>query len=624
MPFRISGWPGVLRRNGGHRPVALVLALALAGTACRPEDASRPPRVKTRAAAELDLGRPAIPVGTPSPALGMLRAELDRNLEVLVSDAVDEPAYFLSYDLVDYDELWVQAVHGAIVADHRDHGRAIDIDVRVGTPELDNSHGRDGDYSANGLGTGIAVAQDDDALAIGQALWLATETQYRQALEAFRDAESSESMLVRDDEPPHPDFSREEPLSHHEPRVELEMRALRRAWAPVLARVSGELSADEAVLDDTVVLQTRVENHASVNSEGSDVTMTRVQARVQLHASAQAPDGMSLERFASFDVHHPDQLPEEATLVARARQLRSELLDLREAPVAEPYTGPAILAGPAAGVFFHEIFGHRLEGHRQKDDLEGQTFSRMIDREVLPSFLDVIDDPTAATLAGEPLAGHYFVDDEAVRSQKTVLVERGDLRGFLLSRSPVLPFARSNGHGRRELGLQVVARQGNLIVSARKTMPESKLRAALIAEAKRQEKPYGLRFVDIQGGYTITDRSGPQAFKVLPLMVYRVWTDGRPDELVRGVDVVGTPLAAFETIVAAGDQPGIFNGMCGAESGWVPVSAVSPSLLLTKLEIERAAHDRQRPPLMPPPPSAWSGNDDDSAVEARQPGGGAR
>jgi len=189
-----------------------------------------------------------------------------------------------------------------------------------------------------------------------------------------------------------------------------------------------------------------------------------------------------------------------------------------------------------------------------------------------------------------------------VSSARTVLVERGKLKTFLLGRSPVLPFKRSNGHGRREPGYQTVARQGNLIVTSRRAMSRRQLRQALIDEIEDQNKPYGLLFKDIEGGYTITDRSGPQAFKVEPLMVYRVYADGRPDELVRGVEIVGTPLSAFETIVATDDQPGIFNGMCGAESGWVPVSAVSPSLLLRSIEIERAVHDRDKPPLMPPPP----------------------
>jgi TldD protein len=220
---------------------------------------------------------------------------------------------------------------------------------------------------------------------------------------------------------------------------------------------------------------------------------------------------------------------------------------------------------------------------------------------VLPWFLDVVDDPTISKLGGAPLSGHYFVDDEGVTSRRTTLVERGKLKTFLLGRSPVRPFMHSNGHGRREPGFQVVARQGNLVVTSRKALTRKQLRAALIEEVERQDKPYGLLFTDISGGYTLTDRSGPQAFKVEPLMVYRVYRDGRPDELVRGVELVGTPLQAFETILATDDKPGIFNGVCGAESGWVPVSAVSPSLLLRNIEIERGVHDRDKPPLLAPP-----------------------
>ena len=51
-----------------------------------------------------------------------------------------------------------------------------------------------------------------------------------------------------------------------------------------------------------------------------------------------------------------------------------------------------------------------------------------------------------------------------------------------------------------------------------------------------------------------TSRGGPQAFKVLPVVVYRVYPDGRPDELVRGVDIVGTPLSCFSKIICTGDE----------------------------------------------------------------------
>jgi len=584
-------------------PFALVLALASASFACERSD-----RPGTRApmgpALSFETTTLEPQLGAPTPALAILGDELGRNFARLSSEAVDAPAYFMSYDLVGVESLWLEANDGALDKRHIDDDRTIDVDIRVGDPMLDNGHPTNGFYGGNGLGSGVQVSLADDRLSLAQALWMVTELQYQDAVESWIEAVSSESMLTREDEPLHPDFSLVEvPLVHVETPRKLELEAIAEQWAPVVTKLSAILDADPVVQQATAMLNAVVENRSYVDTEGAQVQSSRIRVRLLMLVTAQAADGMALERFMTFERHDAAQLPSPAELEAVAAQLHAELMALRAAPVAEPYTGPAVLEGPAAGVFFHEIFGHRLEGHRQKDDYEGQTFTKMLGQPILPEFIDVYDDPTLATINGVPLNGHYFVDDEAIQAQRASLVAGGVLEGFLLSRSVVSPFTQSNGHGRRERGNLVVARQGNLIVSARETVAEGSLRERLIAEAKAQAKPYGLWFSDIQGGYTITSRSGPQAFKVLPLMVYRIWTDGRPDELVRGADIVGTPLAAFETIVAAGDKPGIFNGMCGAESGWVPVSAVSPSLLLSKLEIERAMHERSKPPLLSPPPA---------------------
>lgn len=541
--------------------------------------------------------------GEPSKVLELLARELDTNFAKLQgSELAEVPPYFMAYDLVGAHTLWLEANDGALDRKYVDRDRTIDVDIRVGGPELDNGHPTNGWYGGNGLGTGTQVSMEDDPLALGQALWLVTESQYEDAFTAYTDAVSEEATLTREDEPEHPDFTlRDEPITHFEAPAALDLDALAEQWAPTVEQLSRILAGDPHVQQATAVMTATVENRHYVDTEGSRVQSGHVRVRLMLLVSTQADDGMVLQRLLTFERHTPEQLPSARELEQEAQQLLAELLALRAAPIAEPYTGPAVLEGPAAGVFFHEIFGHRLEGHRQKDDYEGQTFTKMLGQTILPEFIDVFDDPTLASISGTPLNGHYFLDDEATPAQRVSIVEAGVLETFLMSRSVVAPFTASNGHGRRERGHMVVARQGNLIVSARETVPEASLRERLIAEAKAQGKPYGLWFADISGGYTITDRSGPQAFKVEPLMVYRVWTDGRPDELVRGADIVGTPLAAFETIMAAGDAPGIFNGTCGAESGWVPVSAVSPSLLLSKLEIERSMHERDKPPLLPAP-----------------------
>jgi predicted Zn-dependent protease len=260
-----------------------------------------------------------------------------------------------------------------------------------------------------------------------------------------------------------------------------------------------------------------------------------------------------------------------------------------------------LLSGRAAAVFFHEVLGHRLEGHRQRDEREGQTFTKKVNQQVLPPFLSVVDDPTLKELNGVRLAGHYDFDDEGVPSERVVAVENGVLRNFLMSRIPITNFDHSNGHGRRQAGLMPTGRQGNLIITSAKTVKDSELRQRFIEEINKQQKPYGLYFEDIQGGFTLTTRALPQAFQVIPVMVWRVYPDGRPDELVRGVDIVGTPLLSLNNIILTGDTEQVFNGVCGAESGQVPVAAAAPAMLFSEIEVQKRAKGNQRPPLLPAP-----------------------
>jgi predicted Zn-dependent protease len=288
-------------------------------------------------------------------------------------------------------------------------------------------------------------------------------------------------------------------------------------------------------------------------------------------------------------------------MLSGVNELGKSLEALRKAPVTQPFDGPAILSGRAAAVFFHEVLGHRLEGQRQRGDEEGQTFTKELNKEVLPSFLSVSDDPTLSNFNKTWLSGTYSFDDEGQKARRVDLIQNGVLKTFLMSRLPIASFAGSNGHGRAQVGRMPTGRQGNLIVSSTKTESEADLRKQLIEEARRQGKPYGLYFEDISSGFAVTSRSAPQAFQVIPLVVYRVYVDGRPDELVRGVSIVGTPLAAMKRIIATSDKSEVFNGECGAESGTVPVSAVAPAMLVSEIETQRQQQGTQRPPILPIP-----------------------
>jgi predicted Zn-dependent protease len=224
----------------------------------------------------------------------------------------------------------------------------------------------------------------------------------------------------------------------------------------------------------------------------------------------------------------------------------------------------------------------------------------MVGQPVLPTFLSVDFDPTLKRYGGVDLVGSYTFDDEGVRARPVVAVKDGVLENFLMGRSPIEGFPNSNGHGRAQAGFEPVARQSNLIIVNLKPVPREQLKKLLIAQIKEQNKPFGLLFDDIQGGFTLTGRSIPNAFNVLPVMVYRVYPDGR-EELVRGVDLVGTPLTVFSKILAADDEKAVFNGICGAESGQVPVSASGPAILISQIEVQKKAKSQERPPILPAP-----------------------
>ena len=356
-----------------------------------------------------------------------------------------------------------------------------------------------------------------------------------------------------------------------------------------------------AILNSIVTFSALAQNVFQVNTEGTQLQFGQIRYRLELFIQGKAPDGMNIERYYNFDWVDPKDAPDDKAVAVASATLRKEMEGLVAAPINEPTVGPALLTGRAAAVFFHEVFGHRAEGHRQKDITEGQTFAKKVGEPILPDFLSIVDDTTRKKLGNEDLLGYYQFDDEGVPSQKVTLVDHGVLKAFEMSRSPLVGFPHSNGHGRRQLGATPVSRQGNLIVESSKMVTNAELRAKLIELVKQQGKPYGLLIDDIAGGFTFTGRGQPQAFQVQPLVVYKVFADGRPDELVRGVDIVGTPLAALTKIVATGDTPEVFNGYCGAESGSVPVSAASPAILTSELEVQKKETDTDRPPILPPP-----------------------
>ncbi|MGA8866231.1 MAG: metallopeptidase TldD-related protein, partial [Candidatus Sulfotelmatobacter sp.] len=376
----------------------------------------------------------------------------------------------------------------------------------------------------------------------------------------------------------------------------------RKTWEQKVRQFTAPFKNHAEILDASAQVIGEIETRRYVNSDGSSIRISSPFYRIIISASIKADDGMELPLHQTYMAFKVDGLPSDATVLEDVNRMVSNLLALRKAPLADAYTGPAILSGRASSVFFHEIFGHRVEGQRQKNEDEAQTFKKKVNQAVLPDFLSVYSDPTQRRAANTDLVGFYLYDDEGVKARRVTVVEDGILKNFLTSRSPIEGFPHSNGHGRRQQGYQATARQSNLVVVSKKQVPRTELKKMLIEQVKAANKPYGLLFDDIEGGFTFTQRVLPNAFNVRPTMVYRIYADGH-EELVRGVDLIGTPLIAFSKIVAADDDIEVFNGMCGAESGWVPVSAASPGLLVSQIETQRKEKSQERLPVLPPPTS---------------------
>jgi TldD protein len=532
---------------------------------------------------------------TPPSLLDILSSELQRNFTILKEKA-DPPPYYMSYTVTDEENEVLTSSLGAVMGQNKRHLRYLDVTIRVGSPKLDNYHLVKGERVR--FTSGSVIPLDNVMPAIDRRLWLETDRTYRAAARRLIEIKSNQEVQVQPGQDSD-DFSSEPPAVSSEAPPALEPLAAE--WADRLRKWSGQLSNVPGVLNSGIVIALQRETKYMVSTEGTKLLDGRTFANISIDARGKAPDGMDVSAMEDFQGAQLSRMPKPEAVEAAVKRVGDDLSGLLKAPVVEPYVGPAILSGRAAGVFFHEIFGHRIEGHRQKDEAEGQTFAKAIGTPVLPDFLSVVFDPTRKTIDGTDLNGYYTYDDEGVKARPVTVVDNGVLKTFLMSRSPIPGVEHSNGHGRRQPGLEVVSRQSNLIVESKKQVSDQTLREMLIAEIKRQNKPYGLYFEQVTGGYTLTQRRGLQAFTVIPLIVYRVYPDGRPDQLVRGADIVGTPLASFAKILATSDKLSVFNGYCGAESGQVPVSAVSPALLVSEIEIQKKDHSVDRAPLLERP-----------------------
>ena len=530
----------------------------------------------------------------------VLADELKRNMLVLKNQ--DIPSYYMSYRLNDVRTIRLEATFGQITRSTQSHVRRVCVQVRVGDHTLDNTHPIKGEnFSLFDMDFGAEMPIENSAEALRQSLWRETNKQYLKAADLYSKVLANVAIKV-EDEDASDDFTIESPVVYYEAPIEEQLLDFDAGlWEEKLKRYSALFLENNDVLVGNASIVFAVERKYYVSTEGSSIVENRVTSRLMINGQTQADDGMELPLNNSYFAFYPADLPSDDTIIQETTEMLESLTKLRSAPVVDSYTGPALLSAASAGVFFHEIFGHRIEGHRLKDERDAQTFKKKVGQLVLDKNLSVVFDPSQTKFRDFYLNGAYKYDCQGQPGKRVVVVENGVLKDFLMSRTPIEGFSKSNGHGRAQIGMQAVTRQSNMFVESSNPFSVENLRRQLIDEAVKQGKEYGYYFVETVGGFTTTGRYMPNAFNVTPTMVYRIYVDGRPDELVRGVDLVGTPLSIFSNIEAAGDDYDIFTGMCGAESGSVPVSTVCPTVFVRQIETQRKPKNQDRLPILSRP-----------------------
>ena len=536
--------------------------------------------------------------------INVIKTELDRNFSIMKNEPV--PVYYICVGLQEIQSLTAVGRLGRLQSPAvlNSPTSILSSSMRVGSHDLDNSR----EIRESGYGSyrdirveGQYIPYEHNPQLLKTAIWQQLDRLYKEDIQIYEQIKANMAVKV-EQEDKSADFSIEEAEKYYEVPITWESLNINpRVLEDKVKTYSAVFNKNKDIQDGVAYFSASLHRKMFVDTEGREIVENAVSLQLILSADALADDGMFLPLQKSWMGFSLDELPSDEEVLKAAEEISETLSALRKAPVVESFTGPAILSPDAAGVFFHEIFGHRVEGTRLKTENDAQTFKKKIGEQVLPKHLSVTFDPTIKYFQNVPLVGHYVFDEEGIRGQRVEVVKDGKLENFLMGRTPIEGFPNSNGHGRAQIGAPPVSRQSNMLVESTQRLSDEELMKRLRREAKSQKKEYAYYFKEVSGGYTTTSRYSPNSFNVSPLVVYRVYVDGRPNELVRGVDIVGTPLAMFSQIEACGEKYMAFNGICGAESGNIPVSCIAPAVFVKQIETQKRVKSQSQPPLLSRP-----------------------
>jgi predicted Zn-dependent protease len=511
------------------------------------------------------------------PLLDAMLTELERSQAGLKMDQVQAP-YYIEYRLSEVEGYTAEAAFGGLREDQEFHVRFLRAVVRVGDYKQDS-------YYGEGTGAAEVMPLDNDPLALRHQIWLVTDQAYKSASEALT---AKQAMLKQYNvDQPVDDFAHAPVLQSIGPLAKLEDSP--EHWRKLLESVTGlyrkypDIQSVEASVRFTAV------NEYFVNSEGTVTRQGHATYALTLSGSAQAPDGMRLERSPYYMVGKPEELPSDAEISADAAKMLDTIVRLRQAPIVEEeYRGPVVFYADAADDVFAGLVGSNVLGRKPQPGRPARTtgqYATSFKSKVLPDFLTVVDDPTMKEFRGHSLVGSYDVDSEGVKAAPVTVIDKGQLINYLVGREPIRDFPESNGHARAAFGAGPLPSTANLVVRAEKSSSLEELKKQMIEMCRNQGRPYGYYVETLGPGMS-------------PRLLYRIWEKDGHEELVRGAVFNELDVRTLRNnLAAAGNDPLVSN-----RPGGLPSSVISPSILFDELEVKRADTSKDKLPEYPPPP----------------------
>lgn len=543
---------------------------------------------------------------SPEKFLNFLEKNLFENFEEL--NKKDLKPYYMQYQIIFEERKEIEASYGNITNEYENKRGYIDSRIRIGDYNFDSSIYPDEFYFGGEEENVISYILKDleipvyeDTL-IKEVLKKISLRNYQISKIRYLEKKARLVQEVREDTLPC--FTKEAPEFYID--LEKDENIDDKKIKKIIKKISEIFKEEKEILSSGVLYNSIKNKKYFVDTEKRKIFEKRNYNYIYIYAETKTDDGMWVSDFETIFFFNEKDLPSYDSLIILTKKIIENVKNLKYAKIQESYKGPVLIKSPASGVFFHEILGHRLEGHRQRSRIEGEIFKEKIGEKILENFINVYDAPNFKYYKNFPLSGFYKFDEEGIRGKKVILIEKGILKNLLLSRRPVLDFKNSNGHARASPSYlsysfsPPLPRQGNLIIENLNPVSFDSLKKILILECMNQNKDYGIIIEKIREGRTQTTKFTLETFESEPIVAKRIYLDGK-EEYIRGIRFGGTPLISLKNIILLGDDPGVYNGFCNAESGSIPVSIVSPSVLIKEIELTKKEKSFLKPPSLPRP-----------------------